>query len=520
MRAGKADRPFSPWRVAETPPALAALALVAAAAIAGSLYLFAPSDDAYVCYVYARNALEGDGFTYNGLRVEGCTSALWMGLVSVAGALGLPLPLAGRLLSTLSGVAALWATGALARSAGLAGWRALAPVALLAASGDFLFYLGSGMEQALFTALVALASALLLIRGAEGAMRSPAFASVVAAAILTRPQGALAMGLLYGWALVETRSLRIVAAGGLRAVVLLVPLLGAKWAYYGHPFPNTYYAKSRLGLASLQWGLGYVAAALPRFAPLLLLPAVGLLARRARPAEGMTRTGLVLSGLAAVWISAVALQGGDNLVGARVLVPALPWLCVASVCLVVGRASLSDRALGLATGVVAATMLAGFATADAVHAHAERWRINFPLRVATAAALRERLPDDGLVALNEAGIIPYFSRLPTLDMLGLNEPEIAHRGRRDPKLRFGHQLGDGRYVLSRRPHVILFGAGRNRHPTGFVSDREIATSPVFAAEYVAVEWPDAGLVWARRDWLEAGAGDRPVPGVCRGAACD
>lgn len=57
-----------------------------------------------------------------------------------------------------------------------------------------------------------------------------------------------------------------------------------------------------------------------------------------------------------------------------------------------------------------------------------------------------------LVAVDGAGKIPYFSRLETIDMLGLNDLHIAHSPPRsaDP----GHAKFDPDYVLGRRPDLI------------------------------------------------------------------
>jgi hypothetical protein len=68
--------------------------------------------------------------------------------------------------------------------------------------------------------------------------------------------------------------------------------------------------------------------------------------------------------------------------------------------------------------------------------------------------LRAQLPPDALVATNAAGALPYFSDLPTLDMLGLTDRHIA-RSRPDRRQWVGHERGDGAYVLSRRPRHHL-----------------------------------------------------------------
>jgi hypothetical protein len=83
-------------------------------------------------------------------------------------------------------------------------------------------------------------------------------------------------------------------------------------------------------------------------------------------------------------------------------------------------------------------------------------------------------------------------------MLGLNDVYIAHQGRRDYDLPYAHQAGDGHYVLSRNPDIIIFsGLELSAEPGPFVSDREIWASPVFKENYTRVAWPGIGFVYMR-----------------------
>ena len=76
-----------------------------------------------------------------------------------------------------------------------------------------------------------------------------------------------------------------------------------------------------------------------------------------------------------------------------------------------------------------------------------------------------------LLAVDAAGSVPYFSRLPALDMLGLSDRYLAHHRPADfGSGVLGHELGDGAYVLSREPDLVLFC-----HPV------DASRSPAFAA---------------------------------------
>jgi arabinofuranosyltransferase len=88
------------------------------------------------------------------------------------------------------------------------------------------------------------------------------------------------------------------------------------------------------------------------------------------------------------------------------------------------------------------------------------------------------------IAVDAAGAVPYFSGLPTIDMLGLTDAHIARREIEKGGAFFpGHQKGDGRYVFERRPDYIVFGHGAGTVEPQFLSDRELLAIPEFSELY-------------------------------------
>ena len=59
-----------------------------------------------------------------------------------------------------------------------------------------------------------------------------------------------------------------------------------------------------------------------------------------------------------------------------------------------------------------------------------------------------------LLAIDAAGKVPYYSSLPTLDMLGLNDRHIGQRDMPPQPFLVGHAKHDVDYVLSRKPVLI------------------------------------------------------------------
>jgi hypothetical protein len=90
--------------------------------------------------------------------------------------------------------------------------------------------------------------------------------------------------------------------------------------------------------------------------------------------------------------------------------------------------------------------------------------------------LGENAPPGASIAVTTAGAIPYYSGLPAIDMLGINDRAIARR--RMPEMGkgiAGHEKHDMAYVLSRRPTYIL------HYPF-------LLPEPVFSASQFRTPW--------------------------------
>ena len=128
-----------------------------------------------------------------------------------------------------------------------------------------------------------------------------------------------------------------------------------------------------------------------------------------------------------------------------------------------------------------------------------------------------------LVAVTAAGCIPYFSGLPSLDMLGLNDHYLAtHRPEDTGGSYIGHEVGDGAYVLGRQPDLVIFcGIGGQERPC-YRSGLEMYRDPAFHARYRVVEclgtlpYQVRAYIWVRRDSPRIGIQSREdevvVPG--------
>jgi len=97
-------------------------------------------------------------------------------------------------------------------------------------------------------------------------------------------------------------------------------------------------------------------------------------------------------------------------------------------------------------------------------------------------------PGDTL-AVGACGAIPYYSEMPTIDVLGLNDKHIARTAVEGPLSdAFGHEKGDGAYVLAQNPAYMIplpvITARPNRSPAGFEkSFNQIFRMPEFQRDY-------------------------------------
>jgi len=419
----------------------AGLALVVAVALVVAWRNRFIQDDAFISLRYARHLVDGHGLVWNiGERVEGYTSFLWTVLGAVPLRLGLDpvgfLQVAGLLLFAVT----LAALARLVR--GLTGHHA---PAVPAVAGLGLFYSASayatgGLETQLQAALVTLTAVVAAGVAREGRLEiGPAAVAgaLSTLALLTRLDSSVFLVPMLGVAALSVRApFRPVAARAvaLAAVIPLVVLgawLAWKQGFYGHLLPNTLAAKTAGSRPDGGWR--FLGSFVLSYA-FLPVPLAGALAlregwRARRHAEWMT-----LGAPLVAWVLYVAAVGGDFM-EYRMLVPALPLaFALASWCVWLRWRSL------IAAWVLTAAVLAGSelhrrfgnpyrtggpepvrSLAARLSPEGDQWRV-IGERLGAAFGEGER----PRIAVTAAGAIPFYSGLPAVDMLVLNDPEL-HR---------------------------------------------------------------------------------------------
>jgi len=439
-------------------------------------------DDAYISLVYARNWVEGHGLVFNpGERVEGYTNFLWTVLLALPLRLGWDPVVFSQIVGICCFIGTLLLTYRLARVVSNQAETGLYAVALLGANYTFRAFATGGLETQLQTMLITAVLTWTFAGPAHNSWSPGACAvwsGLAALAVLTRLDSAVLLlvpGLLVLWA--ERRDTRAIAALLLVFALPVGAWLAWKWSYYGALLPNTVHAKV-VGLPLLR-GAWYVALFFLTY--LLIVPLAFDLAAlrkvwREHVAFGGSHdpAGRARSPLRAVfwrrrdsppyldatqgrrtaqpngvhpatwplfcqahlpmalWLIYVVAVGGDFM-EFRFLVPALPLLMVLF-------------AVAMGASRLRYAVLAVLVAASCAHA---RFFTTMPWKLGLSSVpdLRKCVVGEtgwprigemlsqtfhdmpGLrMAMTPAGAIPYYSRLPVLDMLGLNEPEVARHG--------------------------------------------------------------------------------------------
>ncbi len=413
-----------------------------------------PLDDAWIHRVYAQSLAFGHGLAYNdGQQEAGSTSPLWSLVTAPAHGL--------EALGTDSVVFAVKAIGVLLGlicvlrvqriAARLTGSQRAGGIAaaLFAMDPKFLFSTLSGMETCLLVALLVSACWMLLDN------KPWQFLALISLAPVTRPEALIVLPCALAGILSIWQTHRRFLPKVLACLVPILPM--TMWVCFcllatGHLLPNTFYIKARpflLGMPELMTALTAVTQ-YGLVAPVVFLAGIvafGVLSLRKRMCAGPVVLFLALVPLVyvlgVVGSRKVALDGyywtrwidpaahlltmafcigcafalttsqdctmGDSVAGAPARPAWMPFI---------------PRALGVAllfssvpTYVDSFADRRGHLASDA--------RVIAITNVRMGRWIEQHTPKDAVVGVNDAGAIRYFGQRHTVDLLGLNNADIA-----------------------------------------------------------------------------------------------
>lgn len=419
-------------------------------------------DDAFISFRYARNMISGHGLVYNiGERVEGYTNFLWVIVVALFMKLGIDVLLASRLAGMAFSVGIVLIMYAFSlRVLHREGTLGLLGVAFLALNGAFATEAVQGLETPLFI-MLALGGQCLFMREESSQGSLPLSAILFGLASLTRPEGVLifAVTMLFRAGVCLKRrqgpAVRDVARLLIFGLIFL-PYFAWRFSYYGFLLPNTYYAKVGWGLAQVWRGARYFGGFM-FVVPFVFLSPPMLWLERRRIWIGYS-VASVLS-----YVAYVVCVGGDFKPTYRFLLPVTPFLYLwlqESVALIsdfLESKLTPSRAKAMVFIGVTLCLCWTFVSTERARGFAASRRSVLPMHTAAGRWLGRNFPPDSVLAADAVGVVPYYSGLTTIDMLGLTDLHIAHMELPEMgRVMAGHEKGDGLYVLAREPTVILF----------------------------------------------------------------
>jgi hypothetical protein len=431
-----------------------------------------PLDDAWIHQTYARNlARSGQWAFVEGTPSAGSTAPLWTLLLAPGYLLGIEY----HIWMYLLGFGALAATGlgaarlAMRLNGQQRTFGRYAPLLVglaVVMEWHMVWAAGSGMETALFTALVVWLWWWTLRSPDEDGLAPPdwrhglVLGLLGGALTLTRPEGIVVLGLAGLYSLFRWRERAFVWGVGAAVgfAIFFVPYLALNVSLSGTLWPNTASAKQieyaifRQSPYVLRFGRMWVAEGGPLIgAQVLLLPGlvIEVMGRvRARDWRGLFPLAWAVGHTALyAWRLPVTYQHG------RYIMPVVPVIVLygALGVLRVARPSHSrimPRLLSRSWLVSLAVMFPVFLFVLGAPAYARDVRVIETEMVATARWLEANTGPDALVAAHDIGAVGYFSERPLIDLAGLVSPEVISIIRDEEALLTLIEREDAEYLVT------------------------------------------------------------------------
>ncbi len=425
------------------------------------------TEDAYISFRYAENIADGHGLVFNVGEdvVEGYSNPTWVALLAITGIWGVNVVNAGRCLGLLFGVLTLLEMILLFRVIGRdrAGYGLMATL-VVATAPMYLFWSQTGLENGLFIYLIVLGMRLAMLEETDD-NRFPYSAIPYFLLAVTRPEGIMYFVIIGAWKIVaigkkdREKAIKRLALWASMVLAPFIIFLIWRYATFGAWVPNTFFAKVNNGVrANLKSGSRYLIGFLNHslWIPLIIPVLLGIFAKRESHAGESGRALLAIVMQAAVLVTFILYVGGDihpydrfgvpiiifSAIGSFILASrfgseSIPWwkrisTWTVAVFILANLAYSFPPAYGITPPMnrppnFLTANIAGLVTGRKTPGEIiDRFR-NPPVDALEFVGrdLHDNPDINGLLAAEQCGKIPYFYDQPVLDLLGLNDREIA-----------------------------------------------------------------------------------------------
>lgn len=474
--------------------------------INANYYLPFIADDALISMRYSKFLLAGHGLIWNiGERVEGYSNLLWVLLTAAVGLFGIDLVLAVRGLGLVLMAAAVIAVIFTISDRQSPILKYLV-VFFLPLSAPFGVWAIGGMEQPLVAALLAWTVVLMLphIEEPTNPRKFLLPGLLLALLCLTRLDGPLFTAVAFFGLLIVGQPKRdaFKAACYLAAlpVIFTVAQVAFRYDYYHDWIPNTARVKfvpsGKHGLD----GWGYIRAGFLAVLPLLILTITSIVISIRQNIE--RKKIFFVSLMFVTWTAYIVVIGGDIFPAWRHFVPLLVLMTLISVIGI--RVVVNTRFTYVAMAVLLCAFVAlQVKDSENRRAISERWE--WDGEVIGTLFKKGFASQQPLMAVDPAGCLPYWSELPTVDMLGLNDYYLPrHPPSNMGQGPIGHELGDGKYVMGRKPDLVVFLLPTGNDRGYFLTGIQMQEDPDFFNQYTLVRFEGRepykviSRVWVRK----------------------
>lgn len=529
------------WAVLRVSNRPTLLLVVAVATLIAHALIYLPFtvDDSFIAFRYATNWAHGLGPVYQaGTRVEGFTSFAWMALIALGERIGIAVDLTAKTLGLLFAALTLLPALYLAKQWGASDRAAAVAPFILALSPLYAAWTVGGMDAPMFAALISSSTWALAVEERKPG-RPPLSAILLGFAVWVRPDGWLFLAVALLMKLQDIRANPSAEAAspartggrnrgqaqapahreraappdsvvrwGLVALLIAGTFWAWRWAYYGHPFPNTFYAKTRTDVALLGRGLSAAWEFVGYVGPVL----IGLSIISFGPLRRAGQSGRFAFAASVAYFLYVILVGGDTL-NLRFFVHILP---IVAACSAVGLTWLLDAKegafalprvslpslMGVSLIWVAAAYEQDRRAFDSIDQYGAGYVVNnaralYLANIPLGKWLHNHAPRGARIAAWDIGAIGYFSQLQVIDLFGLTDVTIA-RITHGPDPSENEQA----YLERLRPEFIAtYSSGPDStHCSWFPSGTAWLLSEYRYHSHWADQGPGTGpALWVRKD---------------------
>lgn len=431
-------------------------------------------DDAFISFRYAENLVEYGELTWNpgeSPKVEGYTNFLWTLIIAFFISLGLDPIILSFSLGIFFGIGTLTSLYAASKKITESRTVALSTIILLGTNFTYLVYNTGGLETQLQMCLVTICFWISV--DDINPKRLFAFSIIGGLAFLTRMDSFILIAPMTIYLLCRVHRHTDNAEMSKAISFLIIPgaLIVSTWlfwkmTYYGEILPNTYYAKAtgdtlmRMRVGMIYLFMFYYSYLLFPYL-LLLFASLPWFIRRKQVWYTLL--------LYILWNIYVIRVGGDFMEFRFVLL-SLPFLFIL-LSMAIRQIRISILQLALILGVTAGSVYHSNYFMNEIHG----WKftaigiekpfdMNATLTqpstqwINIGKKLRETFQprhNDVLVASLPVGAIGYYSKMPIIDMLGLNDRWVARNGAH-LGIRPGHsRIATIGYLLERRVNLVI-----------------------------------------------------------------